>query len=129
MDKEEITRIRQHLGKTQKQMAQLLGVSLRAVKSFEQGWRNIPVHAERQILFLLAMNKNDSRKGKSCWTTRKCSQEIKGKCPAFEYNLGHLCWFINGTICHGDAQEDWHKKMDMCRKCDVFKPILSAVKT
>ncbi len=128
MDKEELIRIRQYLGKTQKQMAQILGVSLRAVKSFEQGWRNIPVHAERQVLFLLAMREKANKKGKSCWTIKKCTPEVKRKCPASEFNLGHLCWFINGTICQGDAQVDWHKKMDMCRKCGVFKPILSAVK-
>ena len=38
-------------------MAQILGSSLKAVQSFEQGWRKIPVHVERQMLFLLAMKK------------------------------------------------------------------------
>jgi hypothetical protein len=34
--------------------------------------------------------------------------------------VGHLCWFINGTICHGKVQESWSKKMTVCRKCEVF---------
>ena len=54
MEKEEFSTARQYLGKTQSQMAQVLGVSLKAIQSFEQGWRNIPVHIERQVLFLLA---------------------------------------------------------------------------
>jgi len=29
------------MGKTQKQLAQVLGISLKAIKNFEQGWRNI----------------------------------------------------------------------------------------
>ena len=53
MDKEEFSEIRRQLGKTQKQMAQLLATSQKAIESFEQGWRNIPVHIERQVFFLL----------------------------------------------------------------------------
>ena len=55
MDKKEFSQIRQHLGKTQKQMAQLLGTSPKAIQSFEQGWRSVPVHIERQVLFLTAL--------------------------------------------------------------------------
>ena len=54
MEKEEFLKIRLHLGKTQKEIANLLGISARSVESFEQGKRSIPVHIERQILFLLA---------------------------------------------------------------------------
>ena len=50
----EFSSIRAYLGKTQKELAQLLGTSLKAIQSFEQGWRRIPVHVERQVLFLLA---------------------------------------------------------------------------
>ena len=67
MEKYELSEIRKHLGKTQKQLAQLLGVSLKTVKSFEQGWRNIPAYIERQIIFLLAaneaLNKDNNRAG------------------------------------------------------------------
>jgi len=38
--------------KKQNQMTQLLGTYLKTIQSFEQVWRNIPVHIERQILFL-----------------------------------------------------------------------------
>ncbi|MFH0813428.1 MAG: hypothetical protein V2A69_11415 [Pseudomonadota bacterium] len=51
MDKQEFSHIRHQLGKSQKQTAQLLGISLKAVQSFEQGWRNIPIHIERLVLY------------------------------------------------------------------------------
>ena len=41
-------------GKTQNQLARLLGTSFKAIQSFEQGWRNVPAHTERQLLLLLA---------------------------------------------------------------------------
>jgi len=57
MKKDEFVHIRKELGKTQKQMAELLGTSLKAVHSYEQGWRRIPIHAERQMLFLFAQKR------------------------------------------------------------------------
>jgi len=120
MDKKEFSQIRQHLGKTQKQMAQLLGTSLKAIQSFEQGWRNIPVHTERQVLFLMALTSSQHSKTKPCWVIRHCSEESRQRCPAWEFQAGHLCWFINGTICQGKVQQSWQEKMKLCRKCKTY---------
>ena len=120
MDRKELSKIRQLLGKSQKEMAQLLAISLKAVQSFEQGWRNIPAHVERQALFLVAMK--DARDGgKYCWDIQDCPPERKKKCPAWEFQSGHLCWFISGTICHGEVHGDWASKMKICRECEVFR--------
>ena len=37
MDKQKFAKIRAYLGKTQRQMAQLMGTSTKAIESFEQG--------------------------------------------------------------------------------------------
>ena len=124
MEKEEFSKIRRHLGKTQLQMAQLLGTSLKAIQSFEQGWRNIPVHTERQVLFLLVLKKSPRKKSRPCWVIRKCPMETRRNCPAWEFQVGHLCWFINGTICQGQARESWKKKMQICRQCKVFRAMV-----
>jgi hypothetical protein len=125
MDKREFFGIRRHLGKTQEQMAQLMGTSLKAIQSFEQGWRNIPVHIERQVFFLLAMNRSQNKNNPPCWVIQKCPTKIRRGCPAWEFQSGQLCWFINGTICQGEVRESWHEKMKVCRQCEVFRPILS----
>jgi uncharacterized protein YifE (UPF0438 family) len=124
MEKKQFSEIRRRLGKTQLQMAQLLSVSLKAIQSFEQGWRNIPVHAERQVLFLLASQKVPQKKRKACWVIRKCHREIKQNCPAWEFQVGNLCWFINGTICQGKVQKSWQKKIKICRQCKVFQTMV-----
>jgi len=120
MDRNEFSRIRHALGKTQRQMAQLLGTSLKAVQSFEQGWRTIPAHSERQALFLFALRHSGSRR-KPCWVVRRCPQEMRENCPAWEFRAGHLCWFINGTICEGRAQKNWQAKLQICRECAVYR--------
>jgi DNA-binding XRE family transcriptional regulator len=125
VEKEEFSRIRRYLGKTQSQLAQLLGVSPKAIQSFEQGWRNIPVHTERQVLLLVALKKGAlAQKNGPCWAIRKCPVEIRENCPAWEFQASHLCWFINGTICQGKVRESWQKKMKLCRQCKVFRDML-----
>ena len=124
MEIREFLEIRRHLRKTQIQLAQLLGISGKSIQSFEQGWRNIPVHIERQVLFLLAMKKLHHKKSRPCWVVRRCPAGTKRRCPAWEFQIGHLCWFINGTICHGQVQVSWSRKMKICRQCEVFRTML-----
>ena len=124
MERKEFSDIRQYLEKTQNQMAKILGVSPKAVQSFEQGWRNIPTHIERQVLLILALKHGAAQKGKSCWLIRHCPPDKRRDCPAWQFHAGHLCWFINGTICEGHSQGTWKSKMRLCRECDVFKPLM-----
>ena len=123
MDKQEFSRFRKKLNKTQKQMAQLLGVSIKAVHSYEQGWRTVPPAVERQMFFLISKMKVDGNPKPKCWETRNCPEETRISCPAWEFNSGDLCWFINGTVCHGSTHKTWKEKMAVCRKCDVFKEL------
>lgn len=120
MDSKEFRSFRQKFQKTQKQLSQLLGTSLKAIQSFEQGWRKVPVPIERQMLFLLSMKRRVVKDLKLCWDIRNCSPQIREACPAWEFNVGNLCWFINGTICRGKPQDSWSRKMKICRKCEVF---------
>jgi hypothetical protein len=120
MDKRELKQLRASLKKTQKQMAQLLGVSLKAIHSYEQGWRKIPPAVERQLYFLVSRRKAKTGGLKPCWHMTGCSKEKKSKCPAWEFQTGDLCWFINGTVCDGSVQADWEEKMKFCRSCKVF---------
>jgi DNA-binding XRE family transcriptional regulator len=124
MGKKEFYRIRLILGKTQTQMAQLLGTSLRAVESYEQGWRKVPLHIERQVFFLLAMTKRRTQT-KPCWVSQDCPEDTRNRCPAWEFQCGDLCWFINGTMCRGKKQKNWESKMKICRNCNVFQNMLA----
>ena len=124
MDSKEFTKFRKKLNKTQKQMANLLGVSIKAIHSYEQGWRTIPPHVERQMFFLMARKRGISKIQKPCWTVKKCPTKQKKECPAWEFQSGKLCWFINGTVCCGTAHNKWKEKMKLCRSCEVLAPIM-----
>jgi DNA-binding XRE family transcriptional regulator len=124
MKREQFSEIRRYLGKTQTEMGQILGVSPKAIQSFEQGWRKIPVHIERQILLILTLKHNASRSNKPCWLRRNCPVELRKNCPAWQFAAGHLCWFINGTICEGLPQLSWEEKMKTCKACEVYRSML-----
>ena len=123
MEAIEFTKFRKQLNKTQQQIANLLGKSVKAVHSYEQGWRSIPPDVERQILLLASRVRGKKSLDKQCWNIMKCPSERKKQCPAWEFKAGKLCWFINGTICHGTTQKNWKEKIRICRTCDVMTPL------
>ena len=123
MQREEFATMRKRLGKTQSQMAALLGTSLKAVHSYEQGWRAVPGHVERQLFFLISRMRG-RKAPKPCWVVRECPPDRKQQCPAWEYRAGNLCWFINGTVCEGTNQKNWQAKMKICRSCKVLTSLL-----
>ena len=124
MEKEEFIAARTKLDKTQKEMSQLLGVSVKAIYSYEQGWRSIPTHAERQVFFLLSRKRDARDRSKPCWVIKKCVPKRRKQCPAYEYNAGRFCWLVNGTICECKAQKSWKEKMKICRECSVMQDLL-----
>lgn len=124
MEKEEFVEARTKLDKTQKDMAHLLGVSVKAIYSYEQGWRAIPTHIERQIFFLLSRKRGVNELAKPCWVLKKCPPKRRRQCPAYEYDAGKFCWLVNGTICECKAQKNWKEKMKICRECLVMRDLL-----
>jgi hypothetical protein len=54
----------------------------------------------------------------------KCSPGKKKQCPAWEFQSGKLCWFINGTICDGIVHKNWKEKIKICRSCAVLTSFL-----
>jgi DNA-binding XRE family transcriptional regulator len=124
VEKEEFAEVRAKLSKTQKEMSQLLGVSVKAIYSYEQGWRSIPTHVERQVFFLLSRKRGGPNLTQTCWKIKKCPPKRRKQCPAYEYNAGKFCWLVNGTICECKAQKNWKEKMKICRECEVMKHLL-----
>jgi hypothetical protein len=122
--KEEFIVARTKLNKNPMEMSQLLGVSLKAIYSYEQGWRSIPTHVERQVFFLLSRKKEGGELPEYCWVVKKCSPKRREECPAYEYKAGRFCWLVNGTICKGKPQKNWKEKMKICRECEVILNLL-----
>jgi len=129
MDKKEFSKIRKNLKKTQQQVSLLLGVSKKAVESYEQGLRNIPTNIERimyYLLFKLNMEKLDS--DKICWEVTRCPENIRNNCVAWVAGEGFFCWFLTGKTCLGGKLAD-QKNFKSCFECSFFKDRLKKILT
>lgn len=126
MNRTEFSQIRCVLGRTQDQLARLLCVSPKAIQSFEQGWRHVPTHIEREMLLLLALKNPADRAVQSCWEISNCPQEWKDNCIVWELQVKHFCWFLNGTFCQGKIHKTWPEKIQLCRECEVYQSTFSA---
>ena len=124
MDSKEFIRIRHALGKTQDQMAKILCVSPKAIQSFEQKWRNIPSHIEREMLLLLSLKTSFDSNIRPCWEIKNCPDKWRDNCIVWELQARHFCWFINGTFCQGMIHENWNEKIKLCRECEVYGSML-----
>jgi DNA-binding XRE family transcriptional regulator len=122
MTKDEFYLARGKLGKTQKELAELLGTSIRTIHSYEQGWRNIPVHTQKQLYFLLINHRSKKHTVIPCWEKKLC--ENKEQCPAWEFESGHMCWYICGTLCDCTKDSCHKEKIEICKRCDIFKALL-----
>lgn len=118
MEKNEFSQARKSLGKTQKQLASLLGASIKAIQSYEQGWRRIPAHVQRDLYFFLFNQRSKDYSRRPCWEQKDCT--VKEHCPAWEFKSGTMCWYINSTLCAGKKPSNYEEKLLICRSCSVF---------
>jgi transcriptional regulator with XRE-family HTH domain len=129
MKKDEFFKIREKLGKTQKEMAALLGVSNKTVESYEQGLRNIPANMARLVYFLLFKLNMDKFNGKElCWDMNKCPPHIRENCVSWAAKEGFFCWFITGNVCAREKLVSPHSTNN-CFNCNFFKNNLEKIRT
>lgn len=118
----DIKSIRDVLGKSQNEMAELLGVSLRAIQSYEQGWRPTPSYVQQAAALSLYLNwRKDGHRSAPCWKRRRCSADSRRTCRAYSLKTGDLCWLLMGTTCGGTPETTWDQKLAQCTKCPVMR--------
>lgn len=127
MKGKEFAKIRHHLDKTQSELARLMCVSIKGIQSFEQGWRKIPPHAERDLLFLMYMKQDSNNGSKPCWEVKTCPAEWRENCSAWEFQAGKYCWFIGGTCCDGQENVSWKEKIGQCKQCEIYQAFMRPV--
>ena len=117
--------LRDRMGLSQREMAELLGVSKKAIESYEQGWRNVPPHVEQMVLLhTILLRGRDLRKVKACWQQKDYDRAVCAQCPARHIHAPGFCWLVTGTLCGGKSTGSWKAKRKLCLKCIVLKRLL-----
>lgn len=144
MTKVRFAEVRRALDSSQRELAAMLGVSEKAVESYEQGWRRIPGNIERMMHFLLARLR-EGREGREwwegragaegagkaplapCWELRSCPDAKREACIAWKSAEGRYCWFLSGRLCAGtgpvsenESAEGGDDMLSACRSCPAF---------
>jgi DNA-binding XRE family transcriptional regulator len=118
-----VKRIRRILGRTQTELAKALGISEKAVQSYEQGWRDVPARVLIQLLLLLALYRKQSMDDAPCWEIRECSSGQREQCASFTIGRGQFCWFIGSNDCHPPGEAD-EEALLPCTSCPVVQRLL-----
>ena len=122
-----IKSIRKALGKSQSELAELLGISTRAVQSYEQGWRPLPPLVQKMAgLLLLLKRRGKSGKIAPCWEICRCGASLRSDCQAYQYGAGDFCWLVTNNCFCGRKLKTWEAKMARCRNCAAMKQWLDA---
>jgi DNA-binding XRE family transcriptional regulator len=126
MDKAGFARARALLGKSQRDLARLLGVSPKAVESYEQGWRRVPSNIEKMLyLLLFKLNERSFACESPCWTMTACPDETRKDCVAYVTGEGHFCWFFTGGLCASAKASGIGERY--CYGCKVFSRLKALV--
>lgn len=56
-----------------------------------------------------------------CWEHLKCSDSVRGSCPAYP-DRGRSCWKVTGTMCDGGRMRKATvaEKVEHCRNCEFY---------
>ena len=58
----------------------------------------------------------------NCWEVLECKD--MSNCPAYPDN-GKMCWEVQGTLCRGERQGEYHDKVGDCRTlCKFFHAVI-----
>ena len=117
-----VRHIRAILERTQAELAAALGISEKAVQSYEQGWRKTPVRVMMQLLVLLAIHRRMD--DVPCWDIVDCPHPRRDACPSHSIGKGRFCWFIAPEHCHPPTV-DTDKDVLPCMSCPVIQRLLS----
>ena len=120
-----VRNIRAILGRTQAELAAALGISEKAVQSYEQGWRKTPVRVMMQLLVLLAIHRHMDNV--PCWEIVDCPHARRDDCPSYSIGKGRFCWFIAPEYCH-PPQVDEANDILPCMRCPVIQRLLKGEK-
>jgi DNA-binding XRE family transcriptional regulator len=116
--------MRESVGWTQAEAAYFLGVSKKAIESYEQGWRHPPQTVCKQMLTLVALQKGYPKGYKPCWEIMRCSPAVRDACFCARKLNGHFCWMTCSANCHQHLDGEKTEKVACCFHCPVVKQLL-----
>ena len=119
---DDICSVRNVLGKSQSELASLTGISLRAIQSYEQGWRPTPPHVQKLVGLLRFFEwRKDAGEPPPCWQIMGWDADLRETCPSYQLDAGSFCWLVTGNACKGRDMGTWENKLAHCMECPAMR--------
>jgi DNA-binding transcriptional regulator YiaG len=115
--------MRTRLGLTQAEAARMLGISRKAVESYEQGWRSVPRSVFNELITILAVRNTGGSGARPCWQIVRCSPAARSQCLAFRVTQGRLCWVVGQATCERAVRAGPHG-LAACLECPVVRRLM-----
>lgn len=122
---EVVKALREALAWTQAEAAYFLGVSKKAVESYEQGWRKPPRSVCKQMLTLLALQRGYPGDFKPCWEVCHCTPAVRDACFSGRKMGGRFCWLTSTANCHHHL-DGASREQACCFHCPVIQQFVRA---
>ena len=122
---EDLKRLRGSMQWTQEETGHFLGLSEKALQSYEQGWRRVPESVWKELLTLVAIQRGYPRGYRRCWEIIGCPVPSRASCFCAGKMAGLFCWMTATTNCHFFHPE-LKKSMLTCVRCPVTAQFLNA---
>ena len=116
-----VIRARKLLDISQSRLAECMGVSAKAIQSYEQGWRMVPNRFFSQLFVLLSELKNSEQGVQPCWDQTGCALT---SCPSFRSGTGCCCWMLAANRCRIMNSDEKNPDADFA-SCPVVTRLLS----
>lgn len=120
----EFKRLREKMAWTQAQAALYLGVSEKAVQSYEQGWREPPDVLWKEFLLIIALKHGYPEGHRRCWQVMHCSVAVRDACFCARNMGGRFCWATCQATCMRHMGGEG-RTIEDCLHCPVTRQFLS----
>ena len=116
-------RLRETMGWSRAETAAILGLSRKAVESYELGWRKVPARVWKQALTVAAIQRKYPMGTKPCWELTRCHERVSKNCLCRKLTDGRFCWMTVTQCCHL-AHLDKQMGFENCLSCPVIRQFL-----
>ena len=112
--------LREAMGWSRVETAAILGLSRKAVESYELAWRKVPDRVWKQALTVAAIQRKYPLGTLPCWELTQCHEEVSATCLCRKLTDGRFCW-MTVTKCCRQARRGEDMGFKQCLSCPVVR--------
>ncbi|MFO1522672.1 MAG: hypothetical protein U1F77_10655 [Kiritimatiellia bacterium] len=112
--------LREAMGWTRQETASILGLSRKAVESYELAWRKVPDRVWKQALTVAAIQRKYPLGTQPCWELTHCRDEVRESCLCRKLTDGRFCWMTVTKCCRLSLRGE-EMGFKQCLSCPVVR--------